>query len=155
MLASLPIFIINTRFLQPHVHECCDFFIHIGVVAALFLPTTPRSGYSIRHTVTYLLPRTLVKGKLHFSLFIVFVIIMPSTHRAPKQWCLTKNETVTSFENWRQNLMYTLSLDKNFAPCLVADTWWERKQRPHHTEGSQTTTKTYRRQTAGSPRSKR
>lgn len=49
-----------------HVHECCDLFIHIGVVAALFLPTTPRSGYSIRHTVTYLLPRTLVSGKLHF-----------------------------------------------------------------------------------------
>lgn len=23
--------------------------------------------------------------------------------------------------------MYTLSLDKNFAPFLVADTWWEKK----------------------------
>lgn len=43
------------------------------------------------------------------------------------QWCLTKNETVTSFENWRQNLIYTLSLDKNVAPFLVADTWWEKK----------------------------
>lgn len=52
---------------------------------------------------------------------------MASTLRAPKQWCLTKNETVTSFENWRENLMYTLSLDKNFAPFLVADTWWEKK----------------------------
>lgn len=52
---------------------------------------------------------------------------MASTPRAPKQWRLTKNETVTSFENWRQNLIYTLSLDKNFAPFLVADTWWEKK----------------------------
>lgn len=52
---------------------------------------------------------------------------MASTPRAPKQWCLTKNETVTSFENWRQNLIYTLSLDKKFAPFLVADTWWEKK----------------------------
>lgn len=52
---------------------------------------------------------------------------MASTLRALKQWCLTKNETVTSFENWRQNLMYTLSLYKNFAPFLVADTWWETK----------------------------
>lgn len=52
---------------------------------------------------------------------------MESTQGAPKQWCLTKIETVTSFENWRQNFMYTLSLDKNFAPFLVADTWWEKK----------------------------
>lgn len=66
MLGSLPVFIINVRFLQPHVHGCCDLFIHICVVSALFLPTTLRSCYSIRHTVTYLLPRTLVKGKLHF-----------------------------------------------------------------------------------------
>ena len=31
--------------------------------------------------------------------------------RAPKQWSLSKNETITSFESWRQNLLYTLSLD--------------------------------------------
>lgn len=54
---------------------------------------------------------------------------MASTPRAPKQWCLTKNETVTSFENWRQNLIYTLSLDKNIAPFLVADTWWAKKRK--------------------------
>ena len=39
--------------------------------------------------------------------------------RAPKQWSLTKNETITSFEAWRQNLQYTLSLDPNFAPFLA------------------------------------
>ena len=38
-----------------------------------------------------------------------------ATQRAPKQWRLTKNETITSFESWRQNLQYTLSLDANFA----------------------------------------
>ena len=38
--------------------------------------------------------------------------------RAPKQWTLTKTETVNSFENWRQNLQYILSLDANFAPFL-------------------------------------
>lgn len=52
---------------------------------------------------------------------------MASTSRAPKQWCLTKIETVNTFENWRQNLLYTLSLDKNFAPFLVTGTWWEKK----------------------------
>ena len=39
--------------------------------------------------------------------------------RAPKQWALTKNETITSFEAWRQNIQYTLSLDLNFAFFLV------------------------------------
>ena len=33
--------------------------------------------------------------------------------------CLSKNKTITSFEAWRQNLQYTLTLDKNFAPFLV------------------------------------
>lgn len=47
--------------------------------------------------------------------------------RAPKQWALTKQETITSFEAWRQNLQYTLSLDPNFATFLVEDATWLRK----------------------------
>ena len=44
--------------------------------------------------------------------------------RAPKQWSLTKQKSITSFEAWRQNLQYILSLDSNFA-CFLADnvTW--------------------------------
>ena len=53
--------------------------------------------------------------------------------RAPKQWCLSKLETVNSFENWRQNLLYTLSLDANFAPFLVNGAVWgkQSKATPH------------------------
>ena len=51
---------------------------------------------------------------------------MTST-RAPKQWPLTKRETITSFEAWRQNIQYTLSLDPNFATFLLEDTTWLRK----------------------------
>lgn len=47
--------------------------------------------------------------------------------RAPKQWSLTKTETITSFEAWRQNLQYTLSLDPNFAGFLVDGFTWLRK----------------------------
>ena len=47
---------------------------------------------------------------------------MAASPRAPKQWQLTKNETITSYESWRQNLMYILSLDNNFVPFLDA-TW--------------------------------
>ena len=49
--------------------------------------------------------------------------------RAPKQWCLTRNESVNSFENWRQNLTYTLSLDPNFAPFLILGASWEKLNR--------------------------
>lgn len=47
--------------------------------------------------------------------------------RAPKQWSLTKNETITSFQAWKQNLQYILSLDNNFAPFLLDNVTWEKK----------------------------
>ena len=58
---------------------------------------------------------------------------MATSLRAPKQWCLTKIENVNSFENWRQNLLYTLLLDNEFAPFLVDGAAWEKKTRasPH------------------------
>jgi hypothetical protein len=49
---------------------------------------------------------------------------MANSYRAPKQRALSTNETVNSFENWKQNLLYTLSLDPNFAPFLVSDFQW-------------------------------
>lgn len=52
---------------------------------------------------------------------------MMASTRAPKQWCLTKHETVTSFENWKQNLVYILTLDPNFAPFLGDDFSWHKK----------------------------
>ena len=54
---------------------------------------------------------------------------MAQSNRAPKQWCLTKIETVNTFENWKQNLQYSLSLDGNFAPYLVEGTQWLKKSR--------------------------
>ncbi len=56
-------------------------------------------------------------------------LAMANTHRAPKQWCLTKVETVNSFENWHQNLVYTLSLDTEFVPFLVDGARWGKKTR--------------------------
>ncbi len=58
-----------------------------------------------------------------------------ATPRAPKQWSLTKTETVTSFENWKQNLQYVLSLDPNFAPFLITGASWEKKGRGNYTRG--------------------
>ena len=55
--------------------------------------------------------------------------------RAPKQWCLTKTETITSFESWRHNLQYTLSLDRNFAMFLVDGATWTKKSPANPTRG--------------------
>ena len=46
---------------------------------------------------------------------------MAVSPRAPKQWQLTKIETFTSYESWRQNLIYVL-----FTPWRLDATW--RKQ---------------------------
>jgi hypothetical protein len=58
-----------------------------------------------------------------------------ATSRAPKQWTLTKDETITSFEAWRENLRYILSLDSNFAFFLLEETTWRRKTSANPTRG--------------------
>jgi hypothetical protein len=50
-----------------------------------------------------------------------------ATMRAAKQWSLTKQETIASFEAWRQTLQYTLSLDPNFAGFLIDGFTWQQK----------------------------
>ena len=50
-----------------------------------------------------------------------------ASNKAPKQWQLTKNETVVTFESWKQNLLYILSLDDKFAPFLADNSTWLKK----------------------------
>ena len=49
---------------------------------------------------------------------------MASNNRAPKQWQLTPNETLNTFTNWKENLIYTLSLDASFKPYLKDSVTW-------------------------------
>lgn len=60
---------------------------------------------------------------------------MTNTNRAPKQWSLTKSESVTSYESWRQNILYTLALDANFAPFLLDGVSWEKKRAGNNFRG--------------------
>ena len=55
--------------------------------------------------------------------------------RAPKQWSLTKEETITSFESWKQNLKYVLSLDRNFTVFIQDGAEWEKKTRNEPNRG--------------------
>ena len=52
---------------------------------------------------------------------------MANIRRAPTQWCLTKHETINTFDNWKQNLIYTLSLDVNFAEFIATYARWQKK----------------------------
>ena len=58
-----------------------------------------------------------------------------NSSRAPKQWSLTKHESITSFEAWRHNLQYSLSLDPNFASFLADNTSWQKKSPTHPLRG--------------------
>ena len=57
------------------------------------------------------------------------------TNRAPKQWTLSKSETLNSFTNWKENLLYTLSLDQAFAPFLADGATWQKKSTANPTRG--------------------
>ena len=49
-----------------------------------------------------------------------------ATSKAPKQWTLSKDESLNSYNNWKENLIYTLSLDSNFSPFLKDDAKWNK-----------------------------
>ena len=44
-------------------------------------------------------------------------------------------ETINSFENWKQNLLYTLSVDSNFAPFLADGFTWLKKTKAQPLRG--------------------
>lgn len=49
---------------------------------------------------------------------------MAASNKAPKQWQLGKEETLNTFNAWRENLIYILKLDTNFAPFLEDGFTW-------------------------------
>ena len=55
--------------------------------------------------------------------------------RAPKIKDLTENETLSSFNNWRQILLYSFSLESQFAEFLAEGATWERKTANGSTRG--------------------
>lgn len=58
-----------------------------------------------------------------------------AANRAPKQWTLSKTETLNSFTNWKENLVYILSLDKNFSPYLADGFTWLKKSATNPNRG--------------------
>ena len=59
-----------------------------------------------------------------------------ASQRGFKQWRLTKtNETITSFEDWRSNMLFTLRQDKDYAPFLKKGVSWSKKKTNPTTRG--------------------
>ena len=50
-----------------------------------------------------------------------------SIRSARKLWELTENETLSSFENWKTNLIYHLTADPNYVEFLDDDCTWKKK----------------------------
>ena len=50
-----------------------------------------------------------------------------ATAKALKQWALTEEETITTFEAWKNNILYILSLEEKFSPFLKAGAKWAKK----------------------------
>ena len=46
------------------------------------------------------------------------------TRFAPKTWVLTKEETPSSFETWKENLLFNLTIDGSFSEFLAEDFKW-------------------------------
>ena len=49
--------------------------------------------------------------------------------RAPKPWQLNEDETISSFANWKSNILYNLSLNNEFAYFL--DSNWSKSSVPN------------------------
>ena len=60
---------------------------------------------------------------------------MTETYRAPTQRCLTKTETIHTFEKWKSNLINYLSLDTNFAMFLEETASWQSASKNNNTRG--------------------
>ena len=60
---------------------------------------------------------------LHTATFKLAIVM--ATARSPKLEKLTENETLNSFLIWKDTLLYTLDLDKNFNPFIsgALTTW--------------------------------
>ena len=54
---------------------------------------------------------------------------MASSSKAPKQWSLQSDATITQFEAWKNNLIFTLSLDKINAQFLTSNATWLKHSR--------------------------
>ena len=53
-----------------------------------------------------------------------------SGFRAPRQWNLKDKETISSFESWKSNTLFHLSLCNEFAPFLAAE--WSKASVANH-----------------------
>ena len=51
---------------------------------------------------------------------------MSTSIKALRPGRLSEDETLTSFEDWKNNLIFYLNQDKTFAPFLKADATWKK-----------------------------
>ena len=60
---------------------------------------------------------------------------MATSVKAPKQWALQSDATITQFEAWKNNLIFTLSLDRVNAQFLKDNATWAKASGTTHHRG--------------------
>ena len=60
---------------------------------------------------------------------------MANSYKAPKQWALQSDATVTQYEAWKNNLLFTLSLDTVNTNFLLDTTTWSKQTRANPNRG--------------------
>ena len=88
---------------------------NIGVVAA-HVYTNSRTNF-----VVYSPKISKVTVGLPYQIQIIMAF------HAPKEWKLTTEESLSSYLTWQHNVLYNLSLDKDFASFIAPNSKWEIK----------------------------
>ena len=60
---------------------------------------------------------------------------MANSYRAPKQWALASDATVNQYEAWKNNLLFTLSLDSINAMFLKDGASWGKATKANPNRG--------------------
>lgn len=58
-----------------------------------------------------------------------------ASNKAPKQWCLTLKESINTFETWKNNFIYILSLEQNFTAFLTTGLQWQKQCKANQLRG--------------------
>ena len=95
----------------------------IDIIYTITFDTLGNPSKFVSKSLITLLSSILPRFCSHPSVYIT----MSSDSTAPKQWQLSKKETLNSFEAWKDNLDYRLSLNTNFTEFLAKDFKWKQE----------------------------
>ena len=101
------IFSVRSVIIVVSPYWCCGsgLELYLGIKTVILKASESVCGSNIDFAKSLDTVSTVTVKTVNVVLLLVDTVTMAT--RAPKQWSLMKTETITSFESWRQNLLYT------------------------------------------------